>query len=197
MIIALGFLFSGSLFAQAASEKGMVINGITWATRNVDTSGTFAAKPESAGKFYQWNRNKAWDATEETVSGWDGSEVLGDIWERSNDPSPVGWHIPTLNEIGKLLDTEKVSNEWTSINGINGRKFTDKATGNSIFLPAAGYRDFMDGTLAGTGYYGGYWNSTPVGNYAFSLGFHGGNSNWRKYYNYHRTFGFSVRPAAD
>ena len=26
-------------------EKGVVINGVTWATRNVDAPGTFAASP--------------------------------------------------------------------------------------------------------------------------------------------------------
>ena len=37
-----------TMFAQ---EEGVVINGVTWATCNVDVPGKFAAKPESPGKF--------------------------------------------------------------------------------------------------------------------------------------------------
>ncbi|MDR0873068.1 MAG: hypothetical protein LBN27_06320, partial [Prevotellaceae bacterium] len=32
---------------------GVLINGVVWAKYNVDAPGTFAATPESAGKFYQ------------------------------------------------------------------------------------------------------------------------------------------------
>ncbi len=38
----------------------------------------------------------------------------------------------------ELDDTEKVSRTWTTQNGVNGRRFTDIATGNNIFLPTAG-----------------------------------------------------------
>ena len=40
----------------AAPTDGVVINGVRWATRNVDKPGTFAANPEDAGMLYQWNR---------------------------------------------------------------------------------------------------------------------------------------------
>ena len=181
----------------AATDKGVIINGVKWATRNVDKPGTFADKPESAGKFYQWNRKKAWDVTGESVSGWDSSDISGAAWEKVNDPSPAGWHVPTLGELQKLLDKEKVNNEWTTLNGVTGRKFTDKETANSIFLPAAGFRKFTNGMLDGVGLYGGYWSGTPSGDYTFSLGFHEENSNWWKYYNYPRIYGFNVRSVAD
>jgi len=41
------------MFAQ---ETGVVINGVKWATRNVDKPGTFVANPEDFGMLYQWNR---------------------------------------------------------------------------------------------------------------------------------------------
>jgi len=177
------------------TDKGVVINGVKWATRNVDTPGTFAAKPESAGQFYQWNSGKAWAATGESVNGWNNSEILGATWEKANDPSPASWRVPALGEIQKLLDKEKVNNEWITVNGVNGRKLTDKATGNSIFLPAVGYRNPGDGTLNSVDRYGGYWSSTPDDSHGiFSYVFHSGNSNWWKYYNYPRIFGFSIRP---
>ncbi len=53
-------ILSTTLLAQKTSDIGVEINGITWATSNVDASGTFAQKPEDAGKLYQWNRSVAY-----------------------------------------------------------------------------------------------------------------------------------------
>ncbi|MDR1761874.1 MAG: hypothetical protein LBR55_05435 [Bacteroidales bacterium] len=50
------------------------------------------------------------------------------------------------------------------INGVNGCKFTDNATGASLFLPAAGYCDVnYDGALFYAGMNGYYWSSTQYG----------------------------------
>ena len=143
-------------------DKGVVINGVKWATRNVAAPGTFAANPEDAGMFYQWNRKKAWPTTG-NITDWNTTFPEGNTWEKSNDPSPAGWRVPTLNEIETLFDNEKVTHELTEVNGVYGRKFTDKAKGNSIFFPAAGFRYFNDGTLYVDGR-GGYWSSTPSEN---------------------------------
>ena len=140
------------------SDLGVVINGITWATRNVDAPGTFAETPESAGMFYQWNRKVAYPVTGE-VTNWDTSTAEGDTWVKANDPSPVGWRVPTLDEIKSLLDNINVSKEWTTQNGVNGYKFTDRNNGNSIFLPAAGCRKAVDGTSDYAGNVGVYWSS--------------------------------------
>ena len=40
---------------ESVYEKG-VINGVKWATCNVDAHGKFAATPESYGMLYQWGR---------------------------------------------------------------------------------------------------------------------------------------------
>jgi uncharacterized protein (TIGR02145 family) len=144
---------------SATTDSGVVINGVKWATRNVDNPGTFATQPESAGKIYQWNRKKAWSATEEWVDDWDISGASGTVWEKSNDPSPAGWRIPTHDEIEKLLDRNKVSQEFATVNGVNGRKFTDKASGASIFLPIVGYRIDNSGRLYCIEDCGYYWCS--------------------------------------
>jgi len=175
-------------------EQGVVINGVCWATRNVAEPGTFADKPEDAGMFYQWNHRKAWPATG-SVTGWDSSDASGSSWAKANDPSPAGWRVPTLAEIKKLLDTNKVRNEWTTVNGVYGRKFTDKTSGKSIFLPAAGYRSYYVGVLYYAGNYGYYWSSTQIdGYFACFLYFNSGNANWDYYY---RSNGFSVRSVAE
>jgi uncharacterized protein (TIGR02145 family) len=146
---------------SATTDVGVVINGVKWATRNVDNAGTFAANPESAGKFYQFNRKTAWTATVRYLDGWNNSEISGATWEKSNDPSPAGWRIPTLDEIVKLLDANKVSHEWTTVNGVKGRRFTDKTSGASIFLPASGYRSGgHGGSLEAVGDHGYFWSTT-------------------------------------
>ena len=157
-----------------SSADYVLINGVRWATRNVDAPGTFAASPESAGMFYQWNSRIAWSASGEKVPGWppnwdswegwswNHSNPGATTWEVANDPSPTGYRVPTYAEILSLIDTEKVSRTWTTQNGVNGRRFTDKATGNNIFLPTAGYRDGYDGTLYYPKDYGKFWSSTPI-----------------------------------
>ena len=180
----------------ATTDRGVVINGIKWATRNVDNPGAFAANPESPGKFYQWNRKAAWPATGR-VSNWDNSVPAGTEWEEANDPSPAGWRVPTADEFEKLLDSDKVRYEWTVVNGVNGGKFTDKATGNSIFLPAAGGRSDEDGMLFGDDGY--YWSSTEYGDvddiFAYYLTFDIDRSDWTNGTN--RSSGFSLRPVAE
>ncbi|MCL1937899.1 MAG: fibrobacter succinogenes major paralogous domain-containing protein [Candidatus Azobacteroides sp.] len=153
-------------------DEGVVINGIKWASRNVDEFGTFAPTPESAGKFYQWNRRKAWNTIVDTLKGWDKSIPGGFFyWYRINDPSPKGWRVPTVDEITSLYDVEKVRSEWVTQNGINGTKFTDLATGNSIFLPALGFRSEYYGRLyeIEKGYY--WTNDRSFGNLGVCLFF--------------------------
>jgi len=175
-----GLLLTVSLatFSQDnKAEEGVVINGVKWATRNVDAPGTFAAKPEDTGMFYQYNRNIAW-ATAGEVPGWDTYLPEGIVWEKANDPSPAGWRVPTFDEIKTLLVLDKVDNEWTTENGINGCKFTDKSTGNSIFLPAAGFRFYL-GTLTHQGTFGYYWCDSQVGGQrSYYLIFNMGSVNW-------------------
>ncbi|GHT41889.1 hypothetical protein FACS189437_09360 [Bacteroidia bacterium] len=168
------------------TDKGVIINGVKWATRNVDKPSTFAAKLEDAGMFYQWNRNIGWSATNPMVNSndeteWEWMPVIpeDDSWTKVNDPSPVGWRLPTLDEIKSLLNTEKVNSEWTTVKGITGRKFTDKSTGNSIFLPAAGYRNEGGGTLYNRGDGGNYWSSMQLDSeFAYCLIFWNDHLGW-------------------
>jgi uncharacterized protein (TIGR02145 family) len=182
----------------STTDPGVVINGVTWATRNVDAPGAFAAYSEDAGMFYQWNRKLGWSSTDPLVNSnggtaWDTSTPTGDTWEAANDPSPAGWRVPTYDEIQSLVNTTYVSSEWTTLNGVAGRKFTDKATGASIFLPAAGNRSNSNGTLDEAGTVGYYWNSTAgFGDYVDPLHFHSGGADAGIIALY-RSYGVSVR----
>ncbi len=194
IFLALG----GIAMAQKnTTDEGVTINGIRWATRNVDKPGTFARKPENAGRLYQWNRNKAWSDTDSTVTNWDSTRPEGEEWKKANDPSPAGWRIPAMEEIASLLDKSKVSREWTSQKGVNGLKFTDLETGNSIFLPAAGYRINMEeGKLYEKNAYGHYWSSEQSdGVHAYGLHFGSKRIDYY-YYDLYRIDARSIRPVA-
>jgi hypothetical protein len=120
-------------------EKGVLINGVRWATCNIDLPGTFTKNPEDKGMLYQWNRKKAWPVTG-NINDWNNFVRIDSTWLPDRDPSPEGWRISTLEEIKTLCDKDKVTSEWVTENDVQGRRFTDKANGNSIFLPMVGYR---------------------------------------------------------
>ncbi len=141
----------------ATTDPGVTINGVTWATCNVDAPGTFAQTPESAGMFYHFDRKEPYyNATDPNKpANWDNTQSSSLEWRKENDPSPTGWRVPTPKEIESLLDGNNVEKSWDAER--LGVVFTDKASGNSIFFPSRNYR-YGNGTL---------WN-TPLLSYYFS-----------------------------
>ena len=165
------------------------INGVCWATCNVDAPGAFTDNPEDAGMFYQWNRKKGWPATG-TVTGWDSSYPTGTTWETANNVCPAGYRVPTDTEIQSLI---AAGSQWTTQNGVAGRVFG--SGDNSLFLPAAGYRNSSDGSLYDAGSYGYYWSSTQNNSsYAYYLDFNSSDAGRSNSYRY---YGFSVRCVAE
>jgi len=139
----------------------VLINGVRWATRNVDKPGTFAAKPEDAGMFYQWGSNVGWSSMN-PLTATDGNNTwrkladYGDTWQSAKNPCPSGWRVPTVSEWKSLVDA---GSSWTTVNGVSGRVFGSAP--NTIFLSAVPGR-VIDGRLdVGVGSVGYYWSSTP------------------------------------
>ena len=101
-----------------------------------------------------------------------------------------GWQIPSVAQIQELYNSSYTTKEWTQVNGVNGRKITSKSNGNSIFLPAAGYRYCTSLSNAGDGR---YWARSIGAHYSCSgegLFFSSGGILW----GYHdRSDGFTVR----
>jgi len=154
-----------SVMADITQEKnenpqgGVVINGVEWATRNVNMPGTFAETPEDVGMFYQWGRNIGWSFNNPMINSnggteWDSSHYTGDTWTRANNPCPPGWRVPTHEEFVTLVNS---GSQWTTVNGVNGRQFG--TTPNTIFLPASGWRN-SSGIRGGLNINGLYWSST-------------------------------------
>jgi len=203
IVLHIVFLLCGFYVAQAqntdTTDVGVVINGVKWATRNVDAPGTFAATPEDVGMLYQWNRKTAWSAIEPKehfiLDDWNNTIPIGDTWEKVNDPCPSGWRVPAMWEIAYFLEVVKVDKELIVLNDMNGYKITDKITGNSIFLPAVGHRSSVAGSLSYAGFAGFYLSSTHSnGDFAYALCAHNGSIS---IYNSYLTDGLSVRCVAE
>ena len=167
LLYLIGLLFIASIVFMACNndepeiyvpnnDEGIVINGIRWATRNVNVPGTFTNRPEDAGMLFQWNRRQGWTSTGE-VTDWNNSNPTGTNWESENDPCPPGWRVPTEEELKSLAFY--APSIGATLNGAAGRIFGTAP--NHIFLPAAGWRfSFENGVLSDAGMSGVYWSST-------------------------------------
>ena len=196
LLLIASFIFIGcNSDDDLVVKEGVVINGIRWATRNVDAPGTFAANPEDFGMTFQWNRRTGWRPLS-VITGWDNSIPSGDEWERQNNPCPPGWRVPTTAEFFSLIGA--ASSIWTTENGVNGR-FFGKAP-NQIFLPAVGklrtaYDD--DGIVVVSDFWlwGNYWSKNrATDNNANALRFSGVTTTVAQL---SRNMGLSVRCVAE
>ena len=194
----------GTLNGHAYVDLGLP-SGTLWATCNVG-----ASSPEEYGDYYAWGETEskstyAWSTykwcngsyntltkycTDSSCGTVDNKKVL----ESSDDVAHVkwdgNWRMPTNAEMTELLGY--CTWTWTTQGGKNGYKVTSKKNGNSIFLPAAGYRN--GSSLYNAGSYGYYWSSsldTSYPNDACYVGFDSSDVN--RYYD-DRYYSRSVRP---
>lgn len=183
-------------------------SGIKWATCNVG-----AEKPEDYGNYYAWGEttpkdNYSWETykyangTMTSLTKYCNKESYGSsgytdsktTLDPEDDAATANlgeeWRMPTDAEWTELR--ENCIWRQTARNGVNGYQVTSKTNGNSIFLPAAGYRRDTRLSRAGSG--GNYWSS--------SLGAGYPSSAWNVYFgsgivgrnNSSRNDGRSVRP---
>jgi uncharacterized protein (TIGR02145 family) len=153
-------------------RDGIRINGIIWAKSNVNMPGVFAENPEDSGMFYQWDANIGWTqttspASSDGISVWSNYVSLNQLWAEANSPCPEGWRVPAHQELQLLKDAQS---SWTTINGVNGRRFIDGA--NSIFLPAAGCFLNNGNTLYNVGSNGFYWSNAQASSSEYSYCFY-------------------------
>ena len=171
-------------FTTAQMETQFVDLGLSveWANCNLGATST-----EELGGLYGWGDISGLYTSLDTEQY--GHE--NDIHETEFDictNAGIG-RMPSFAEIRELTDNCK--KEWTSVNGVNGYRFT-ASNGNSIFLPAAGSRVGYETAQSGTA--GAYWSgsieaSTPT--YAYSLGFSANDLAWGTALRYE---GLSIRP---
>ena len=160
-------------------------SGTLWADRNVG-----ADTPEEYGDYFRFGETTPF--TENSPS-YKYETIKRGIAGTDKDAATtiLGAHfrMPTIVQIKELLDY--CSRQWTQVNGVKGTMATGP-NGNSIFLPAAGYRYYSSGSLSSVGSLGYYWSASPNGSYdGRGLGFYSGYWGWG---NYGRAYGFPVRP---
>ena len=127
----------------------------------------------------------------------------GTKWKTANEENAADaeYDFYTYDEaIAAFGDKLPTKEQWEELKGECQWTWTDSGyevtgpNGNSISLPAAGWRN-CNGSVNYVGYYGYYWSSTPKeSEYAWNLNF---NSGGRLVGNYFRCFGLSVRLVQD
>ncbi len=165
---------------------------VKWATCNVG-----ASTPGDYGNYYAWDETTTKSNYTESNSTTYGKHMNSIADNGSYDVARKewgsSWRIPTEGEFYELIDN--CTWTWTTQNGHNGYKVTSKKNGNSIFLPAAGWRDGASSDHQGG--YGSYWSATldeSDAGRAYGLGFYDGDSYvfWDD-----RACGRTVRPVCE
>lgn len=157
--------------------EGTVDMGLSvkWASCNIG-----ASKPEDYGDYYAWGETTTkstynWPTytlcggSENTLTKYCTGSSFGTVDSKTvldpeDDVAHVKlggkWRMPTDAEWTELRKTNNCDWVWTTINGVNGMLVTSKKTGNSIFLPAGGFRH--GDMLFNAGSYGRYWSSSLI-----------------------------------
>lgn len=136
-------------------------SGTLWATCNIG-----ASKPEECGLYFAWGETEGYKQDSDDIHQWEKksykwydcnskypelmkyrtswSAIIDNKKELDpeDDAATVNWgrkwQMPSSEQIKELCDSAYTTKEWTTLNGVNGRKITSKKNGHSIFLPAAG-----------------------------------------------------------
>lgn len=131
-------------------------SGLLWASCNIGST-----TPEGYGDYYAWGETVTkeeynWNTYQwcnghnhvltkycnKTEYGSDGYTDNLTTLDPDDDAATValgnGARIPTADEWQELLN--RTTAEHTTLNNVDGYKFTSRANGNSIFLPSAGLK---------------------------------------------------------
>lgn len=188
---------------------------VKWASFNLS-----ATIPEEYGDYYAWGETESKsDYTFDTYKwgknvimltkyyynspffgGGDNKTLLDFEDDAANAALGGSWRMPTDEEWTELR--EKCIWEWTTFNGVNGRKVTSKIEGFTdkwIFLPAAGERTGTDITDEDSKGY--YWSSSLSSNQSNAMGvqFNSVDVNRSSSYSsqFSRCNGLTVRPVTE
>ena len=176
---------------------------VKWATCNIG-----ADSPEDYGDYFAWGEtetkkrydwNNCFDCLDDTGDHWGIYKIGGKTsisptsgHDTARENWGGSWRMPTVAEFEELCN--KCDWTWTSQGGHNGYKVTGP-NGNSIFLPAAGWRYETDRGREGENGY--YWSSTLSSLVSYNARYlvFGSCSHYAG--NGGRRYGQSVRPVTD
>ena len=162
---------------------------------NYTTTGSYT-KSTFIWSTYKWSSGS--DAN--TLTKYNNSSGYGVVdnnleLDLADDAAYVNWgpawRMPSKEDFDELTNISYTTTEWTTQNGVYGRKITSNSNGNSVFLPAAGGGSNSFSHAGSRGY---YWSRTldeSNPSYAFFLSF---NSSGISTSGFNRCVGRSVRP---
>ena len=161
---------------------------VKWATCNIG-----ANKPEEYGNYFAWGETRSKSVYNESNYSYNEDPKILPL---SADAAHVNWggawRMPTIAECRELC--EHCTWKWIFQNGIKGYKVTSKNNGNSIFLPAAGYKSSTSIYCVGSR---GYYHSSSLKEddpyLAFYL-FMNSDYDWWGLSSGSRESGLSIRP---
>jgi hypothetical protein len=133
-------------------------SGTKWATMNIgatsetdyglyfqwgDTQGYTADQVGSGEgqKVFSWSTYKWTEDNGETMTKYnetDGKTILDLDDDAARANWGGSWKMPTIEQFQELANSNYVTNEWTTINGVNGQLFTSVSNGNTLFIPESG-----------------------------------------------------------
>ena len=185
---------SSSATAGTAVDLGL---SVKWATVNIG-----ATLPADYGNYYAWGETETKDEYTSDNSVTYGDSSFGDIsgnatYDAATANWGSSWRIPTDVECQELIDdctwtwTTQENSDGEDVNGY----LVEGTNGNSIFLPAAGYRYGSSLNYAGT--YGHYWSSTPYASDSLNAFYLYFRSSYHCVYYSNRYGGRSVRPVSE
>ena len=134
-------------------------SGTLWATMNVG-----ASSQEDYGDYFSWGEIAPKVEYNLETYTWTSSCITSIIDEMADlrpeyDAASLNWgsswHMPTKYQQDELRT--ECTWLWTQVNGVDGCLVTGP-NGNSLFLPASGYRE--DSLLNFAGSYGTIWSSS-------------------------------------
>ena len=193
---------SGTINGHGYVDLGL---SVKWATQNVG-----ASSPSDYGGYYAWGETETkssydwdncFDCLDDTGFSWGTYKIGGKTsisptsgHDTARENWGGSWRMPTDAEFEELCDETKCDWTWTSQGGHEGYKVTGP-NGNSIFLPAAGWRD---GTYTyDEGKNGYYWSSTLSSSYSGTARYLDFDSDSQDTGDYGRGDGLSVRPVTE
>lgn len=132
---------------------------VKWASCNVG-----ANSPEDYGDYFAWGEIDPKKIYKSVTYTYHDNPITLPYYSDAAYANWGGtWRMPTDAEMTELL--KQCTWTWTSQNGVNGYIVKSESNGNSIFLPAAGYR--YGSSLFNAGSYGRYWSSSLRTDYSY------------------------------
>lgn len=147
---------SGSADGRDFVDLGLRVK---WASCNVG-----AASPADAGHYFAWGEVEPpadgvySQENCRTFGRHFGSVGAREAYDAARARWGGSWRMPSPADVQALVDS--CTWTWTSLSGREGYRVTGPS-GNSIFLPAVGYRDGE--SLYDDGMTGFYWSAEPHG----------------------------------